>query len=102
MCIPINLICVVRSVTDPEYQKDLDEALAAIEAERLRSRRSIQLTYVVLALLSVAAAVLFRFFHGSIGVSPAEGGAVGRSFLVLATANLLVLVVWEKLWQRAS
>ncbi|MGH1419306.1 MAG: hypothetical protein ACRBCJ_10660 [Hyphomicrobiaceae bacterium] len=89
-------------MTDPDYQKDLEEAAAAIEAERRRVHRSMQVTYAVFALLSVAAAVLFRFYYDLIGVSAAEGGAIGRSFLVLATANLLVLVVWEKIWQRSD
>lgn len=85
---------------DPEYEKQLEAALAEIEAERLRSQRFIQGTYATFALLALGAAILSRFFYGSIGVSAVEGGSVGRSFLVLATANLVVLGIWERFWRR--
>ena len=87
-------------MNDPEYEKQVAAVLAEIEAERRRSRCFIQGSYATFALLAVGAAILFRFFYGAIGLSAEEGGIVGRSFLVLATANLVVLGIWEAIWRR--
>lgn len=79
----------------------VEQEVAAISAERARSRRLVQVTLGTLSLLSLGVGMTVYALAGRLGVAEDTARLIASSFLVAAVADALVLIYWERLFPRA-
>lgn len=79
---------------------DVDEERTAIEAERARSQRVVQVALGVLALGSILFGLTVYALANQLGLPEETAKLIASAFLIAASLDALVLYGWERLFGR--